>query len=239
MDHSDEIERLKELYTHEYPLESGDINYIWHPRNPVSIYYRQAQERALVSMFNAARAAAQQATSVGCRQRLRRLSPFPGKSGVPAIAPLRRRSDPWAPARRPAPGIQHDPVCRRQCPVSAFPGCLLRPQSPSSPYSLSILDPGLRRQIAEEITRLLGEGGYLLWYDMSYTRSVHTQPVSLAQVFELFPLFQLRLPPANSFTLDLAPGNALIHAMLSDRPSTAAAQDPQSLLVHKKSRLKP
>ena len=53
MDHSDEIERLKELYTHEYPLESGDINYIWHPRNPVSIYYRQAQERALVSMFNA------------------------------------------------------------------------------------------------------------------------------------------------------------------------------------------
>ena len=53
MNYSDETERLRALYTHEYPLESGDINYIWHPRNPVSIYYRQAQERALVSMFNA------------------------------------------------------------------------------------------------------------------------------------------------------------------------------------------
>ncbi len=189
MDHSDEIERLKELYTHEYPLESGDINYIWHPRNPVSIYYRQAQERALVSMFNAvglsltklrvldvgsgSGAFLRFLASLGCQPSL-----LYGVDLIPGRLHVARRLG--------SSTIQYAAGNAQFLP---FPAASFDLISLFTVFS-SILDPGLRRQIAGEISRLLGEGGYLLWYEMSYSRSVHTQPVSLAQVVELFPLFQ-------------------------------------------------
>ena len=48
---TDEIERLRKMYATQYNPDPQDRNYIWNPLNPVSIYYRQAQERAIADLF--------------------------------------------------------------------------------------------------------------------------------------------------------------------------------------------
>jgi hypothetical protein len=48
---SNEIDRLRHMYATQYNPDPQDRNYIWHPLNPVSIYYRQAQERAIADLF--------------------------------------------------------------------------------------------------------------------------------------------------------------------------------------------
>ena len=52
MKYSNEIERLRQLYSEQYPVSGKETSYSWHPRNLISMHYRHAQERALVSMLN-------------------------------------------------------------------------------------------------------------------------------------------------------------------------------------------
>jgi ubiquinone/menaquinone biosynthesis C-methylase UbiE len=189
MDHSDEIIRLKDLYTHQYPLDGEDPNYIWHPRNPVSIYYRQAQERSLVSMLN----------TVGLRLKPLRVLDVGCGSGSLLRFFVSLGSDPslmygvdLIPTRLNAAGRQgphaiHYSACNAQYlpfeDASFDLACLFTVFS-------SIFDQDLRRQIAREISRILSDSGYLLWYDMCYTRSTNTQPISTTQIYALFPDFQ-------------------------------------------------
>ena len=48
---TNEIDRLRHMYATQYNPDHQDRNYIWHPLNPISIYYRQAQERAIAELF--------------------------------------------------------------------------------------------------------------------------------------------------------------------------------------------
>ena len=42
-----EIDRIRQVYWQNYSPDPEDRNYLWHPLHPVSIYFRQSQERAL------------------------------------------------------------------------------------------------------------------------------------------------------------------------------------------------
>ena len=48
---TNEIDRLRQMYATQYNPDPQDRNYIWHPLNPISIYYRQAQERAIADLL--------------------------------------------------------------------------------------------------------------------------------------------------------------------------------------------
>ena len=52
MTDSNEIDRIKEVYESRSIPDLKERGYLWHPCNPVSVYYRQAQERALISLIN-------------------------------------------------------------------------------------------------------------------------------------------------------------------------------------------
>lgn len=53
----------------------------------------------------------------------------------------------------------------------------------------SVLDPNVRRLIADEITRVLAPGGALLWYDFAYNnpRNPNVRGIGRAEIKQLFP----------------------------------------------------
>jgi SAM-dependent methyltransferase len=64
----------------------------------------------------------------------------------------------------------------------------------------SILDPIMRHNIAQELSRLLRPGGSLVWYDFRFNnpRNPHVRGIKKQQVQELFPLLT---PTLQSLTL--------------------------------------
>ncbi len=56
----------------------------------------------------------------------------------------------------------------------------------------SVLDPNVRRLIADEITRVLAPGGALLWYDFAYNnpRNQNVRGIGRAEIKKLFPTLQ-------------------------------------------------
>ena len=52
MTDSNEIDRIKEVYESRSIPDLKERGYLWHPCSPVSVYYRQAQERAVISLVN-------------------------------------------------------------------------------------------------------------------------------------------------------------------------------------------
>jgi len=219
MEHSDEIERLRQLYTSHYPPAGNDINYIWHPRNPISIYYRQAQERSLVSMFNSLGLELEdlRVLDVGCGSGslVRFLSSLGGNPsllyGVDLI-PERLIA-----AQRIGPKALNYSVCNAQFlpfeNASFDLSCLFTVFS-------SIVDHGLRVHIAQEVTRIIKDGGYLLWYDMCYSKSINTRAIYTSEIETLFPNLKpvYRKKIHTSWISRLAKKSFLICDMLDQLP---------------------
>jgi SAM-dependent methyltransferase len=158
-----ELDDIRERYTTQYHLNWRDYGYRWHPRNRLSVYYRQAQERALVDLFNhqgmhldelrvldmgcGAGSAlrflislgVEPQNAAGCdlvQERLReghRLNPALAYAGADAT-------------RLPFASGSFDLVCQ----FTMFSSTSLRMQS----------------GLAREILRVLRPGGGILWYDM-------------------------------------------------------------------------
>jgi ubiquinone/menaquinone biosynthesis C-methylase UbiE len=87
----------------------------------------------------------------------------------------------------------------------------------------SVLDPQMRQTMAAEMLRVLRPEGIILWYDLCFgnIRSSYVQPVSRAEIRQLFPdciveLRRVRLAP--SLTRLVAPRSPAAYSILSRIP---------------------
>ena len=133
-------------------------------------------------------------------------------------------------------GIELDET-RAQVAQSALPGADLRVGDASAlPWSdgefqlvvcstvfTSILDPEMRQQIADEITRVLAPGGAMLWYDfrVNNPKNKNVKKVSKSELYRLFP--ELRgavksVTLAPTLTRVLAPRSWALASVLESIP---------------------
>lgn len=219
MKYSNEIERLRQLYTEQYPTSGKDTGYIWHPRNPISMYYRHAQERALVSMLN----------ELDLEIREINLLDVGSGSGSLLRFFVSLGSDPCllhgvdiipervSVAQKNSPKAINYSVCNAQhlpYPNGSFDfTCLFTVFS-------SIWDDGLKTSIAWEITRVLKDNGILIWYDMCYSKSANTKSISFSETKYLFPNLEAvyRKKLHSSLSSKLAKHSFLICDMLDHLP---------------------
>jgi SAM-dependent methyltransferase len=204
-----------------------DPGYLWHPRNPVSLYYRQAQERAVIDLINRFRLPIEgfKLLDIGCGKGiwirfLASLGVDPkGLYGLDLV--LER--------------IQH---ARMSSPPDAG---LLVGNAEALPFTTgffdmvwqfvvfsSIFDDYLRSRIGSEIVRVLRPGGYILWYDLRRGDNLvtrDTNPAGLRSYFpgcellylkRLHPPYATRLAGKSIFLcemLDRIPGMPKTHAL--------------------------
>src|SRR5207249_4035972 len=90
----------------------------------------------------------------------------------------------------------------------------------------SILDPGLRRSVADEMRRVLRPGGAILWYDMRRTApGSRTVPLPVAEIRALFPRFDVTarfVTLAPPLARRLAPRLSLLADALAAAPAEVA-----------------
>lgn len=186
MNPSDDIQRIQQVYSTTYRPDPQDRSYIWNPRNPVSVYYRQAQERALVALFDDFDLPLDTLAvlDVGC-----------GGGGF-----LRFLASLGAPPHN-LHGLDLMPHRIEQARSLCPPGVDLRAgDAQSLPYPdahfdlvsqltvfSSVFDPQIRAKIAGEMRRVLKPGGYVLWYDMRVGNTKTTRGVEAAEIRLLFP----------------------------------------------------
>jgi ubiquinone/menaquinone biosynthesis C-methylase UbiE len=183
---TNEIERLRQKYATQYNPDPQDRNYIWHPLNPVSIYYRQAQERAISDLFREIDLSLTQlhVLDIGCGTG--GLLRFLASLGMP-------------PDQLNGIDLMHYRIttARQLAPpgMSLVVGNAGTLPYPEKCFDLvvqftvfsSILDTQLRQLIATEMMRVLKTGGCILWYDMSKSRdsTLHILPIPAIRL--LFP----------------------------------------------------
>jgi len=189
MDYSNEIHCLKQVYTSRYPAQPDDTNYPWHPRNPISIYYRQAQERGIVELLKRVNLSLETLNilDLGCGagyhlSLLTHLGAEPTRlQGLDLI--LERLQT--ARKRSPAAIL----YCQGDGQHLPYPSAFFDLVCQFTMFS-SIFNPGLRRAIAEEIARVLQPHGWLLWYDIRWSASKNTRPIQSHEITQLFPNFE-------------------------------------------------
>ncbi len=190
MNPSDDIQRIQQVYSTTYHQDPQDRSYAWHPLNPVSIYYRQAQERALAALFNRFNLPIERmkVLDVGC-----------GSGGF-----LRLLASLGASPQN-LHGLDLMDYRIEQAQALCPPGVNLRAGNaaelpyPDGSYDLvsqftvfsSIFDTQLSTKIAAEMGRVLAPGGYLLWYDLRVGNSKTTRGIQRDEICQFFP--QLRL----------------------------------------------
>jgi ubiquinone/menaquinone biosynthesis C-methylase UbiE len=188
---TDEIERLRNMYATQYNPDPQDRNYIWHPLNPVSIYYRQAQERAMAELFrrNDLNLSKLNVLDIGCGnggllRYLASLGISPNQlSGIDLM-------------------IHRITAAHRLAPPGTT---LLVGNAETLPYPeqcfdlvvqftvfSSILDAQLRQSVATEMMRVLKRGGQVLWYDMYKTRNTSLHSMTISEISQLFPGMEVR-----------------------------------------------
>ena len=190
MDHGQELERIRDVYNAEYRPDANDRRYDWHPRNPLSMFFRHAQEYALVSLLNQAGLDLEnmRLLDLGCGtggllRFLTNLGAKPGRLQGVDLLDYRVK--------------QARSLCNQETGICMGDGGALPYQSQVfdlvSQFTVfsSILDDELRREAAAEITRVMKPGGYLLWYDMLQTTSDALRGLQLSEVESLFPRLQV------------------------------------------------
>lgn len=189
MDYSNEIRRLMQVYTSQYPTQPDDTNYPWHPRNPVSLYYRQAQQRGIIELLRSADLALEKlkVLDIGCGAGYH-LSLLSHLGAEPVhLQGLDLMFERLQTARKLSPSAII--YCQGDGQHLPYPSRFFDLVCQFTVFS-SIFDLGLRRAIAAEIDRVLQPHGWLLWYDMYRSISKHTRPIERHEIAQLFPGFE-------------------------------------------------
>ena len=188
---SNEIERLRQMYATQYNPDPQDRNYIWHPLNPVSIYYRQAQERAIAELFrvNELSLSKLHILDIGCGNGgllrfLASLGVSPDQLNGIDLMNYRITA-----ARQLAPAGMTLLVGNAE--TLPYPEQCFDLVIQSTVFS-SILDAQLRQRVAIEMLRVLKTGGDVLWYDFYKTRNANLHRIPFQEVYLLFPGMEVR-----------------------------------------------
>ncbi len=188
---TDEIERIRKLYATQYNPDPQDRNYIWHPLNPVSIYYRQAQERAVADLFrrNYASLSKLHVLDIGCGSGgwLRYLASLGME--VDLLTGLDLMKNRISAARQLAPPCITFLVGNGE--TLPYPEQCFDLVIQSTVFS-SILDIQLRQRVASEMMRVLRTGGHILWYDLYRTRNATLHKLPVSEIRELFAGMEIR-----------------------------------------------
>jgi ubiquinone/menaquinone biosynthesis C-methylase UbiE len=192
MSNQNETTRLREQYTRVYLPDSHDRSYPWHPRNPVSLYYRQAQEREMISALNALdiQLEGMHILDIGCGgggllRFLASLGSLPenllGIDLVPERVAVARKMSP------PLVGLTVANATGLPCRSHYFDLV-----SQFTVFS-SLLAPEYREAVAGEMMRVVKPGGLILWYDLQMGESNTTRGISPGEIQYLFPGFDILL----------------------------------------------
>ncbi len=191
MSKEQEIARIRRVMSENYGVRQRTRQNAWHPLNPISLHYRQVQERALVRLLDDFNLPLDQMDilDAGCGGGgLLRL--FTALGADPArlwgIDLMEERINL---ARQLSPAgvhLQEGEISSLPYPEAAF--------DLVSQYTVfsSILDVDIRRQAAREMARVLRPGGWLLWYDMHSARTSAVRGLPAAEVDSLFQGLVLR-----------------------------------------------
>lgn len=185
-----EIDRIKHLYATTYQPDIQDRSHPWHARNPISVYYRQAVERAIIKMFNHIDLPLHSmcALDVGCGtgnflRFLANLGALPQRLfGVDLMPDRLHHAVNLSP-----PGISY---CCGNGEFLPFPGEVFSMVSQFTVFS-SILDTTIRTHLATEMLRILQPGGILLWYDMQISKTTTLHSIHLSELNTLFAPCQM------------------------------------------------
>jgi ubiquinone/menaquinone biosynthesis C-methylase UbiE len=188
---TNEIDRLRHMYATQYNPDPQDRNYIWHPLNPVSIYYRQAQERAIADLFRVYNLSFSKlhVLDIGCGNgRLLRYLASLGISPDQLYGIDLMNNRITAASQLAPPGMT-----LLECNAETLP-------YPEQSFDLvmqftvfsSILDPQLRQRVASEMMRVLKTGGHILWYDFYKTRNATLHKLPMPEIHQLFPAMEVR-----------------------------------------------
>ncbi len=192
MNKEQEINRIRQEMRTNYGLNQRSRKNSWHPLNPVSLHYRQVQERELVRIIDS------QDIPI---DRIDILDAGCGGGGLLRLLAALGAD----PARLWGVDLVEERIhyARQLCPqeVHLEVGELSVMSFPDSSFDLisqftvfsSILDPEIRQQSAAHIRRMLRPGGWLLWYDMHSAKTQAVRGLPSKEVDHLFTGFRLRL----------------------------------------------
>ncbi len=188
---TDEIERLRKLYSIQYNPDPQDRNYMWHPLNPISIYYRQAQERAIADVLrkNFSSLSNLRVLDIGCGSGgllrfFASIGMVPDQlTGIDLVPSRISAAHKLAP-----PGVSFLVGNGETLP---YPNQSFDLIVQSTVFS-SILDGQLRKSVASEMMRVLRNGDHILWYDMYRSRNNTLHKLPIPEIRELFPGMQIK-----------------------------------------------
>lgn len=183
---SQETNRIKKIYNTVYRQDPNNRAYIWNPCNPVSIFYRQAQERVLIALFNQYNLDLSQlrVLDVGCGG-----GGFLRFMGSLGVLPKNLYGLDLM-AYRIKDAINY---CPNKVDLRVGDGKRLPYPKQSfnfvSQFTVfsAMFDSQVRKNVAKEMMRVLKHHGYILWYDMRGSKSETTCGLEKDEVKALFP----------------------------------------------------
>lgn len=187
-----ETNRIKKIYNTAYRQNTDNYGYIWHPCNPVSIFYRQAQERSIISILKKLdfKISKLKILDVGCGSGgfLR----FMASLGVDPdnLSGLDLMDYRIKEAKRFCPPAVN--LCVADAIKLPYKDKNFNLVSQMTAFS-AIFDDEIKKNVAKEMFRILKRKGYILWYDMRTHRNDTTLGLEKAEIVKLFPGCELKV----------------------------------------------
>lgn len=184
-----ELQRLRRAYTHRVSTISPERYSRLNPGHLFGLHEREATMASMLRADNLTSLAGLRILDVGCgrgatlRQYLEYNATLSKMWGIDLFPTFVDQT------RSTSPGLQI--VCGTASDLP-FPDYSFDLVSQFMLFT-SVLDLRMRRQMAEEIDRVLAPGGRLLWYDFAFNNPANpdVRGIRLAEVRRLFPTYPL------------------------------------------------